>query len=100
MSVIKEPKHGALDDNEVTTAAAVLPIDPSAYKATGEDANDTAARIARLKKEMRDLGREYEREQEELAELAGTGSLLGARSQQEHTTHKDTGVVRGKENRV
>ena len=43
-------------------------------------------RRSRLKTEMRDLGREYEREQEELAELAGAGSLVGARSQQEHTT--------------
>ena len=86
LCLIKVPKHGALDDHEATTAAAVMQSDPSAYKATGEDTDDTAARTARLKTEMRDLGREYEREQEELAELAGAGSLVGARSQQEHTT--------------
>jgi len=85
LCLIKVPKHGALDDHEAPTAAAVLQSDPSAYKATGEDTDDTA-RTARLKTEMRDLGREYEREQEELAELAGAGSLVGARSQQEHTT--------------
>lgn len=92
--MIKVPKHGALDDHESTTAAALLQSDPSAYKATGEDTDDTA-RTARLKTEMRDLGREYEREQEELAELAGAGSLVGARSQQEHTT-QGHGMVFGR----
>ena len=51
-----------------------------------EGADDTAERIERLKTEMRDMEREYEREREE---LAGAGSLVSARSVSSDIEHEE-----------
>ena len=52
----------------------------------GDDADDTAERIVRLKTEMRDMEREYEREREE---LAGAGRLVSARSVSSDIEHEE-----------
>ena len=71
--------------------AATLPVSLPDAMAGDEAGDDVAARIARLKTEMLDLDREYEREREELA--GGTAGLASApaSSRPEHES-EDTPV--------